>query len=150
MALLERLKQALGESDRQPADPEQARRIAAAVLLLEMAHADHAHQALEDRTIHAQLQAHFSLAPQEADELIDAARARARQAVSLHPYLKALNADMTVADKRRVLEMLWRVAYADSRLDPHEEHLMRELADLLYLPHREFIRAKLAVIEGKA
>jgi uncharacterized tellurite resistance protein B-like protein len=44
-----------------------------------------------------------------------------------------------------VLEMLWRVAYADRHLDAHEEHLLRELAELLYLPHSEFIRAKLTV-----
>lgn len=146
MALLERLKQALGDTDAAPPDPEQARHIAAAVLLLEMAHADYAHTPDERDAMHAQLQTQFGLSTAEADELLAAARARAQETVSLHPYLQTLNAGMSLDDKRRVLEMLWRVAYADRRLDPHEEHLLRELADLLYLPHTEFIRAKLAVI----
>lgn len=146
MALLARLKQALGETDTGSADPEQARRIAAAVLLLEMAHADTAHASSEQDAIHTQLQTQFDLSAAEADELVAAAQARAQESVSLHPYLKTLNTSMRLEDKRRVLEMLWRVAYADQQLDPHEEYLMRELADLLYLPHEQFIRAKLTVV----
>lgn len=150
MPLLERLKESLGGPAQDAPDPEQARRIAAAVLLLEMAHADHAHHAVEEDTIRAQLQQYFGLLPEEADELITAARREAHASVSLHPYLQALNAGLAIEDKRRVLEMLWRVAWSDRHLDPYEEHLMRELADLLYLPHRDFIRAKLAVVEGDA
>lgn len=41
------------------------------------------------------------------------------------------------------MELLWRVAFADGRLDRYEEHLIRRIADLLHLPHRDFIRAKL-------
>jgi uncharacterized tellurite resistance protein B-like protein len=36
------------------------------------------------------------------------------------------------------------VAAADGRIDAHEEHLLRKLADLLYIPHADYIRAKLA------
>ena len=45
--------------------------------------------------------------------------------------------------------MLWRVAFADGRIDKYEEHLVRKAADLLYVPHRHFIRAKLK-IEGES
>lgn len=146
MMLLERLKQALGDSPSGTKDPDQARRIAAAVLLLQMAHADNQHAKVEYSTIRMQLQTQFSLSEADADELVAAAQSSADAAASLHPYLKTLNDVMALEDKRRVLEMLWRVAYADRQLDPQEEALMRELADLLYLPHREFIRTKLAVV----
>ncbi|HLQ85568.1 MAG TPA: TerB family tellurite resistance protein [Salinisphaeraceae bacterium] len=146
MALLDRLKQALGESRGAPADPEQARRIAAAVLLLAMAHADTKKSQAEYSTMRAQLQTQFGLSEQETDELIATASDQARESVSLYPYLKALNDGMPMEEKRQVLAMLWHVAYADRHLDPHEEYLMRELADLLHLPHREFIRTKLAVL----
>jgi uncharacterized tellurite resistance protein B-like protein len=59
--------------------------------------------------------------------------------------LKTLNDGLTESEKRQVMEMLWRVAYADHHIDAHEEHLLRELSELLYLPHEQFIRAKLAV-----
>lgn len=148
MSLLARLKQALGESDAGACDPEQARQIAAAVLMLAMAHADFQQNTAEIDEIKTQMQSHFGLTETEADELIGQAQSRSRESVSLYPYLKVLNDDMGLDDKRQVLEMLWRVAYADNQLDPREENLMRELAGLLYLPHREFIRAKLSVVGG--
>jgi uncharacterized tellurite resistance protein B-like protein len=38
--------------------------------------------------------------------------------------------------------MLWRVAYADGRVDPHEDALVRKVADLLYLPQAAYVKAK--------
>jgi len=146
MSLLARLKDALGESSTSTADPARARQIAAAVLMLAMAHADFEHDQVEFAEIKNQLQTQFDLSAVEADELIAQAQSKSQQSVSLYPYLKVLNDGMSLQDKRQVLEMLWRVAYADQQLDPREENLMRELADLLYLPHREFIRAKLSVL----
>ena len=74
-----------------------------------------------------------------------AAAPEAKSAVSLYEYLKTLNEGLDEREKREVLEMLWRVAYADNELDAHEEALLRELSDLLYLPHAEFVKAKFAV-----
>lgn len=145
MGLIERFRQALNPETGGGRDPEQAKRIAAAVLMLEMAHADHEHDPQEYAEIRRQLKTHFDLDDAETQELMDAAAPRAEQAVSLYSYLKTLNDGLSAEEKREVLEMLWRVAYADQRLDAQEEHLLRELAELLYLPHSEFIRAKLAV-----
>ena len=47
-----------------------------------------------------------------------------------------------VAEKQRVVEMLWQVALADSRLDRHEDHLVRRIAELLYVPHSDLIRIR--------
>lgn len=145
MVLLDQLKRALGSTNEAAPDPEQARRIAAAVLMLEMAHADSQRDAIEYAEIGRQLQAHFGLNADDCAELITAAQTSADEAVSLYRYLKVLNEGMAFDDKRQVLEMLWHVAYADQQLDPEEERLMRELSELLYLPHSEFIRAKLRV-----
>ena len=38
--------------------------------------------------------------------------------------------------------MMWRVAMADSALSRYEEHVIRKVADLLYVPHGDFITAK--------
>lgn len=145
MALFDKLRRALEPEQNQPRDIEQAQRIAAAVLLLEMAHADHRHDDAEYDEIRRQLQGYFALDANETEELIEAATPHAQESVSLHRYLRTLNDNLELGEKRQVLEMLWRVAYADRHLDAHEEHLLRKLADLLYLPHSEFIRAKLAV-----
>ena len=85
------------------------------------------------------------LTDDEVADLLQAARPAQQEAISLHRFIQVLNDGMDLTDKRRVLEMLWRVAYADAHLDAHEEHLLRHLAELLHLPHREFIQAKLTV-----
>ena len=37
---------------------------------------------------------------------------------------------------------MWEVAYADGKIDRYEDHLIRQVADLLYLSHKDFIRSK--------
>lgn len=145
MGLFERLAEALNPQTEEGRDVERAQRIAAAVLLLEMAHADHRHADEEYDEIRRQLKTHFSLDDAETEELLAAAQPRAQRSVSLYRYLKTLNDGLDQGEKRQVLEMLWRVAYADRHLDAHEEHLLRELAEMLYLPHSQFIKAKLVV-----
>ena len=49
-------------------------------------------------------------------------------------------------DKVQLITSLWKVAYADGDLDKYEEHLIRRVADLLYVPHDAFIRAKLSAL----
>jgi Uncharacterized protein conserved in bacteria len=36
-----------------------------------------------------------------------------------------------------LLELLWEVAYADGKIDPMEDMLLRKLAGLLYIDDRE-------------
>ena len=55
---------------------------------------------------------------------------------------RRLNEELSRKEKVDIVGMLWRVAYADGHLDKYEEHLVRKAADLLYVPHRHFIRAK--------
>ena len=45
--------------------------------------------------------------------------------------------------KKEVLNSVWAIAFADGEMDKHEEHLIRRIADLLYLNHKDFINAKL-------
>ncbi|MDA3942788.1 MAG: TerB family tellurite resistance protein [Bacteroidetes bacterium] len=145
MGLFEHLKHAIQPLSGTERNPARAQRIAAAVLMLEMAHVDNNHDPQEYDVIRRQLQSHFGLDASEVEELIAEAAPQAEKSVSLYRYLKTLNEGFDEAEKREVLEMLWRVAYADNELDAHEEHLLRELAELLYLPHEQFLKAKFAV-----
>ena len=38
---------------------------------------------------------------------------------------------------------MWSVAFADGAVDKYEEHLIRKIAGLIYVPHQEFIRTRL-------
>lgn len=134
----------LGTSDRDPRPPRQ---VAIAMLLLECARADFDQAPAELSVVREALRGHVPLSDAELDALIGDAARSAAGAVSLHGPLSRLNAEMGVQDKRDLVAWLWRVAAADGRIDPHEEHLLRRLADLLHVPHADYIRAKLAAQE---
>lgn len=121
------------------------REMAIAVMLAEIARADHRHSPEERATICDLLMSALQLDRAGAEALFDGARAQADAAVSLHPDLQVINAELDLVAKRELLEWLWRVAYADGRLDPREEARIRQIADLLHVPHADFVRPRLRV-----
>jgi len=42
-----------------------------------------------------------------------------------------------------LVKSLWRVAYAEGELGADENHLLRKVADLLYVPQGAYINAKM-------
>lgn len=136
--------------DPSAADPrarEHSLQLATAALLMEMAHADFAVDPAERDHVVALLTREFRLSSQEADRLAELGNEQSRAAVSLYEFTRELDTALSVSDKVRVIEMLWQIAYADGALDKYEEHLMRKLADLLHLSHRQLIQAKHRVLE---
>ena len=131
-----------------PRDPVPARRLAVATLLVEIARADFEVDASERTAIRRMLAGAYGLDPDAAGDLLTRAERAVEDAVSLYEFTRRLNEELSPAEKVEIVEMLWRVAFADGRLDKYEEHLVRKAADLLYVPHRRFIRAKLK-IEGE-
>lgn len=126
-----------------PDDPVRRQRLAVAVLLLECARSDFEQSPTELRQVHGSLAAYFGLDESGLQALLTEAGQQVREAVSMHDYIASLNTSLQPSDKLDIMSMLWKVAYADGRLDVHEEHLLRKLADLLYVPHRDFIATKL-------
>jgi len=129
---------------RDRADDTELVRLAAAALLVEAMQADHEVLPEEREAVTAALSQQFGLARNAAERLFHAAEERVRDAVSLHEFTALLNKALTPAEKFTLLEQIWRVVLADQQLDRYEEHLVRRIADLLYLGHNDFIRAKLS------
>jgi uncharacterized tellurite resistance protein B-like protein len=123
-------------------DPEHRRNLAAAALLIEVARADFEFDDDEQRAIETLLEQTLDLEPGEIAELVRLAHDESRDATSLHQFTRLVNESHSLDDKKRLMEALWRVAYADGRLDKYEEQLLRRIADLLHLRHAEFMRAK--------
>ncbi len=128
-------------------DPAHRRHLAAAALLVEIARADFDYSEDEQGAIRGALQTALALREDEVDELIEFARAEAEEATSLHQFTRLVNDSHSIDDKRNLMVDLWRVAYADGRLDAFEEHLLRRIADLLHLRHSEFMQAKHAAAQ---
>lgn len=141
--MFEHLRQLLRDAPRTSASPHDERQLAAAVLLLEVARADYDHQPAERDALRAGLAREFGVPEAALERLLGEAELRAKQSVSLYEFVTTLNRTMTADDKRGLLDLLWEVAHSDGKVDPHEEHLLRQLADLLHLSHADFIRGKL-------
>ena len=79
---------------------------------------------------------------EEATDILDDALAHADDATSLYEFTGQINEYLDQANKQSLLESIWRVAFADGRIDKYEEHLIRHVADLLHLNHREYMQAR--------
>ena len=127
----------------EPAQDPHALPRAAAALMLELAFTDEGGDAEELAIVHEAMHRAFGLDPTELQALLDQAHQAKDASVSLHEFTRELRTGLDPDQRAELVEWLWRVAYADARLDMHEEHLVRRLADLLGVPHQEFIRRKL-------
>ena len=121
---------------------EHALRVATALLLIEVARADYRDDFAEDATMLESLKQFFALDDAAATLLLEEARTAADLAVELQQFTRRLHEQLSVAEKQRVVEMLWQVALADRRLDKHEDHLVRRIAELLYVSHSDLIRIR--------
>lgn len=122
--------------------PEQALQIATAALLLEMMRMDQATKGVEAETVVKALHEQFGLDPEQLDAILELAEEEARTATGYHQFTSLINKACSAEQKCRIVEFMWQVAYADGHLDAHEAHLMRKIADLLYVPHADYIAAK--------
>ncbi|WP_346839060.1 TerB family tellurite resistance protein [Microbulbifer sp. SAOS-129_SWC] len=117
-------------------------RLISAALLAEVATVD---QKLDDRertTLAQVLQQHYRLDADAAVELVDDALARREQATSLYEFTQAVNDQFSEQDKYLLVRQMWQVAFSDDVIEAFEEHLIRRVAELIYLPHGLFTRAR--------
>jgi uncharacterized tellurite resistance protein B-like protein len=140
---------AAGESADEP-DRQHGLRVATALLLIEVARADYRDDYAEDSKIFELMKDFFELSDADTELLLEDARREADHAVELQRFTRRLHEQLTGEEKGRVIEMLWKVALADRRLDKHEDHLVRKVADLLYVPHSELIRIRNRVRTSEA
>ncbi len=144
--MLKRLLQVFGPAtDQSAAKDEQRIPLAAAVLLLEVAHADGEYHHAEEKLIGSLLAEHFSVEPALQKELLELAEHVRQDSSGLHQFTREINMAFSQAEKEQIIEAIWRLVFADGRLDHYEEALMRQLGSLIGLSHRQLIEAKLRV-----
>lgn len=124
-------------------DSGHALQLATAALLVEVARTDGGVTEDERASVLRAVHRHFDLAPGEADELVALAEQEVRQANDLFQFTSLVNRTFSAEQKARVIETMWAAAYADGELSAHENHIMRRIADLLYVPHADYIAAKM-------
>lgn len=110
---------------------------AAAVLLAEAARMDQRVDPAERQVIETRLAQRFGLTAGEARTLLDEALATAEAGNRFFAFTQQVKDGLSPEDRIKLVEMLWEVVYADGRLDPYEDNLMRRIAGLIHVSDAE-------------
>ena len=135
----------LSEEATAPEFSDEALHLASAALLVEVATIDQDFSELEKKQLQDLLVKECHLSPEESLELIDEAETASADSASLYEFTQKINQHFSEAKKIRLIENLWKIAYADDYLDKHEEHIIRRIADLIHVRHQHFIQAKIKI-----
>jgi uncharacterized tellurite resistance protein B-like protein len=117
-------------------------RIAAAALLVHTLAIDGEITEAESKQLHSLLAEHFDLSPDEVDGLISEAERRERDAVDIYKFTSVLRDTLPIERKRDIIAMMWRLVFADGKLDPIEDNLIWRTAELLAVPARDRMQLK--------
>ena len=88
------------------------------------------------------------MSAEETRELVRAAEAESACAVSLQIYTSLIQEYSTQQQKIRLIEDLWRVAYADGELHSLEENLVQRVASLIDVPPRTVRQIRRRIEDG--
>ena len=143
--LVDKLTRTLGSSRPEttaPENREHAIRMATAVLMVDVARADNDFKESEFEILLRLIEDHFGLTADEANELANAADEEAEALVEVHSFTRKLHDSLSEDEKVHVVDLLWKVAYADGRLSKYEDSLILQISDLLYVNRATVMRLK--------
>ena len=139
--LFDRLAPAPAQGDAREA--EHLLQLATAVMLVEVMRADATFHPGEREAVRAALRDKFVLTEEEAQRLAELAETTAQGATDLFAFTSRINERFEMPQKLRMVEHMWRVAYADGHLSDHERHVLWRVADLLHVPQGAYVHARL-------
>jgi len=125
-------------------------RLAAAALLVHVATVDHELTDESRAKLHELLKKRFSLDDAATEELIDAAAVADRDAIDLYHFTSLINRALDDDARRRLIEMMWEMAFVDGRVSEFEDNILWRVADLINVPQRERIEIRRRVAGERA
>ena len=137
------LKKYMRTAQQEQFDREQALQTATVALLMEVARADHSVEDEERRAIQRIIERYYTVSAEQALEIANMAESHVNDMTSLHPLTRLITRECSLEERISIVRLMWEVTFADGHVDKHEEHLVRKVADLLYVPHKQFIRTRL-------
>lgn len=123
--------------------------VATCALLIEMAGIDDEFDQAEKGRIIEIIKRNYNLTDQEIDRLMDLARQELDSRIDLWNFTNLINQNYTIQQKKKVIETIWEVVYADGRLSAHEDYLVHKLYKMLGLTHKQLIEAKMKVAKSR-
>jgi uncharacterized tellurite resistance protein B-like protein len=139
------LKRVFGTPDEESRNADDIR-VATCAIFLELASIDNEFSEEERQNILSMMQDEYNVSREHAIALAELANRELAESVDVWKFTNQINENYSEGEKMRIVELLWRLVYADGRLDAHEDYLMHKLGKLLRLQHRQLIAAKLRVL----
>jgi len=130
------------ESTPHPANEVDQLRSSIACLVQEARRVDDSHDEREHPAAVDALKQMFAIDTDEAEALLQQARDKAQHITSYYPLVKVIKRDLSLEERILLIEVLWRVAYADGALHGYEDHFVRKIAHLLYVPNTQVMLAR--------
>ncbi len=121
-------------ADSSPIPLERRLQLATCALLLEMSKSDNTVTEEETRAIIDTLTTAYKIDTHELAMLKSTAEEELEKSTSLRNFTSLINEHYSAQQKEEIIRLLWVVAHADGKIDKHESHLIRAVADLLYIP----------------
>jgi uncharacterized tellurite resistance protein B-like protein len=142
--MLKHLKNLFDAPEQRPVPGFERRhlQVAVAALLHEARRADY-HPGDDEYAVAQQALAEmFELGPEQCAAVLEEGRTRAEQLHSFYAPVSVIKRDFSLEQRVRLVEHLWRIAYANGKLDPYEDHYVRKIAHLLYVPNTQSMLAR--------
>jgi uncharacterized tellurite resistance protein B-like protein len=125
--MFEKIKQFLSTHEEKEFDERESKRriqIATAVVLLEVAYADEEFSDAERVQVVTILKEQFSLDDESVEELLQISEEKLKHSIDIWHFTEIINENYSDDEKYLVIETVWRVIYADGRLDKYEDYIL--------------------------
>jgi uncharacterized tellurite resistance protein B-like protein len=117
-------------------------RLAATALLIHVVSLDGEPSEVEKRKLHTVLQTRFQLDAATVSQLIAEATLVEGEAVDLYHFTSIIMRSVDEEGRKRIVEMMWELVYADGNVSEFEDNVMWRAADLLGVSSRDRIQLK--------
>ena len=116
--------------------------VAVACLLHESKRVDLDEAVAEHRTACDALMDLFGTSEAESESLLQQGREKARHLTSYFAPVALIKREWGLEQRVQLVEHLWKIAYAHGKLERDEDHYVRKIAHLLYVPNTQCMLAR--------
>jgi len=143
----ERALKAIGARKHERAEHQEFDRttIAAATLMVELAHLDTDFDEAERKRIVEIIHTRFKLEPEQVEELLSVAEDRHEEAYANWIFTKTIKENFDLEERGQIMTYLWEIALADGELNDLEADLLLRIGQAIDLPENERIKALLRI-----
>ena len=116
--------------------------LTAAVLAYEIARSDGEISKDELSVLMKEIESISEKVGKDKFEILKIIEIYSKNSISFHEFIEDINNNYSKEEKHSLLKFMWKIAYADGKLDVDEERLVRRVANLIRIKDIEVLKLK--------